>query len=827
MRKLSLLIGTSMALVAFLGLNAQAQAIPPIDLLTNFDVRIDGAGGWHQTGGSVSDAGDVNGDGLADMIVGARYAENSAGLAYVVFGGSAIETVDLAGIGTPGNTEGFRIDGAADSEAGDSVSGAGDINGDGYDDVIVGARVAENNGRWSGSAYIVFGKSGNTDTVELANFGDAGNTEGFRIDGSTHYFAGDSVSGAGDVNGDDIPDVIVGTPGTGNNYREDSGSAHVVFGKSTNETVGLANFGDAGNAEGFRIDGGGSRDRAGYSVSGVGDVNGDDIPDVIVGSHGADNNGRLDSGSAYTVFGKSTTETIDLANFGDPGNTEGFRIDGAVGCNDSQCYFGDQAGWSVSGVGDVNGDDIPDVIVGARWASNNDRFHSGSAYTIFGKSDNTDSVDLANIGTPGNTEGFGMDGAAARDWAGWSVSGAGDVNDDGIPDVIVGANLAINNDRWDSGSAYVVFGKSTVETVDFADIGTPGNTEGFRVDGADVGDQAGSSVSGADDFNADGCPDVIVGAVGADNNDRRVSGSAYIIDGCDAQVPECSPPVIYCNPNRPDCSVGPNDFAIFRADFDTPDSYTVGDPSKLKGGFVACGTENRSAATYEEGGSNTQNVRFDVSMPPGVGFDTGSLPPQGSYMGRLDFNIFTWRGNPQSPAFIPRIPLSLRVAAAGSGGCPQNAEVCLEGRTWDDVRHQGSNWSWITEDGGRYTYTIGEFVSDDYPTSPAGISKVYLTLCSRPGSTEADEPYCPLTSSVNVLTNGSYSAPDCSGGQGPNGIYTVTATRRSGATSTDTAGSRDCVPWILSFRLIDAGKIKPLPPGHERCLTCAVRPGRR
>ena len=195
-------------------------------------------------------------------------------------------------------------------------------------------------------------------------------------------------------------------------------------------------------------------------------------------------------------------------------------------------------------------------------------------------------------------------------------------------------------------------------------------------------------------------------------------------------------------------------------------------------------------------------------------------------MGRLQFNIFTWRGNPQSPAFIPRVPLNLRVAAEGSGDCPPSAEVCLEGTTWDDVRYSGSSWNWISEDGGRYTFTIGEFRSDDYPLSPAGISKVYLTLCTRPGSTNASEPFCSPNSSVEILKNGSYSAPDCNSDQGPNGIYTVTATRRSGATTTETPGSRDCVSWTLGFRWIDVGKVKPRPPSG-RCLTCAFERRRR
>ena len=398
----------------------------------------------------------------------------------------------------------IRIDGAAVGDnAGVSVAGAGDVNGDGRADVIVGGHFAASNGRAnSGSAYVVFGRAA-SGTVDLARLGQGG----FRIDGAAAGdFAGWSVAGAGDLNGDGQADVVVGSRGADNNGRADSGSAYVVFGKATATTVDLAALGQGG----FRIDGAAAGEETGGSVAGGGDLNSDGRADVLVGARFADNNGREYSGSAYVVFGKATPTTVDLAALG-PG---GFRIDGAAA--------DDLAGYSVAGAGDVSGDGRADVLVGARYAGNNGRDFSGSAYIVFGKAAPA-SVDLAAVGQGG----FRIDGAAAGDFAGGAVAGAGDLNGDGRADVLVGARGADNNGRAGSGSAYVVFGKAAPVTVDLAALGRGG----FRIDGAAASDRSGYSLAGAGDPNGDGRTDLLIGAHYARNNARKYSGSAYLVFG--------------------------------------------------------------------------------------------------------------------------------------------------------------------------------------------------------------------------------------------------------------------------------------------------------
>jgi FG-GAP repeat len=201
---------------------------------------------------------------------------------------------------------------------------------------------------------------------------------------------------------------------------------------------------------------------------------------------------------------------VDLASA--PGSV---RIDGAAS--------EDIGGFSVAAAGDVNGDGVADLIVGAPFADNNGRPLSGSAYVVFGGQSPAD-VDLQDLGAAG----FRIDGAASADRAGNSVAAAGDVNGDGRADLIVGAPFANNTGRPDSGSAYVVLGGRNPGDVD---LGSLGPAAGFRIDGAASEDQAGNSVAAAGDVNGDGRADLIVGALGADNNGRPASGSAYVVFG--------------------------------------------------------------------------------------------------------------------------------------------------------------------------------------------------------------------------------------------------------------------------------------------------------
>ena len=306
-------------------------------------------------GYSVSGAGDVNGDGKADLIVGAQRDDNNgedSGSARVFSGsdGSVLYTFN-------GDSEKDRF--------GWSVSGAGDVNGDGKADLIVGAPFDSKNASFGGSARVFSGSDGSV----LYTFD--GESERDQL--------GSAVSDAGDVNGDGMADLLVGVQYDDIN-GENSGGARVYSG---NDGSVLYNFEGVGQSDNF-----------GYAVSNAGDVNEDGIDDFIIGMQST----RSNDGYAQVLSG-SNGSVLHAFN-GDDGS--------------------DRFGIEVSGAGDVNGDGVDDLIVGAPFDDDNGS-NSGSARVFSG----SDGSVLYNF--------YGDRG----DFFGWSASGVGDINEDGIDDFII------------------------------------------------------------------------------------------------------------------------------------------------------------------------------------------------------------------------------------------------------------------------------------------------------------------------------------------------------------------------------------------------------
>ena len=388
-----------------------------------------------QFGWSVSGAGDVNDDGYDDVIIGGPGYSSETGRAFIYYGGDPMDnTVDVTFYGQSG-----------DDYFGYSVSGAGNVNNDDYDDVIVGAP-GRNSAK--GQVYVFFGGDPMDNTADVLLYGQ---------DGDDNF--GKSVSGAGNANNDAFDDVIVGAPGR----DSDKGQVYVFFG------------GDPmNNGADVLLYGGSAGDMFGWSVSDAGNVNGDDYDDIIVGAPK-----RNSVGWAYVYHGGNPMDnTYDQRLYGKSTN--------------------DDFGWSVSGAGDVDNNGLDDVIVGAP-----ERDSKGWAYIFFGGNPMDDVDDLKL---------YGQDDG---DHFGWSVSGVGNVKGDKYDDVVVGAP-GRNSGK---GQAYLYFGGYDMD-----------NTADALMYGQNVGDAFGGSVSGAGDVNADGADDIVVGAPLYETNSNEY-GKAYVYEG--------------------------------------------------------------------------------------------------------------------------------------------------------------------------------------------------------------------------------------------------------------------------------------------------------
>lgn len=449
------------------------------------------------TGLSVSGAGDVNGDGKDDLIIGAVGADPNglidAGSSYVLFGSTSgfAPSIDLA---TLNGINGFTINGiGAGDQLGSSVSGAGDVNGDGFADLSIGAPYADPNGlEDAGQSYVVFGSNKGFPTS--LNVSDLDGNNGFTIN---PIAAGDelggSVSAAGDVNGDGKDDLIIGAFGADPNGLENAGQGYVVFGS----TVGLApslNVSDLDGTNGFAIDGIAEGDNL-SRVSAAGDVNGDGFDDVIIGAFRADPNGNASAGTSYVVFGSPEAFPASFNPSGLNG-TNGFAINGIA--------ESDYSGFSVSSAGDFNGDGIDDLIISAPFAETS----AGQSYIVFGSKEGF-SANI-NLSSLDGINGSVLNGVNPNNYSGNSVSGAGDINGDGVDDLIIGAPYADPNGNTNSGSSYVVFGKVPTKGTEGNDMlnGTFGDDALYGRGGNDI-------IFGGEGVNT---------LLGEDGNDRIYGG---------------------------------------------------------------------------------------------------------------------------------------------------------------------------------------------------------------------------------------------------------------------------------------------------------------
>ncbi|RFO96304.1 hypothetical protein DIC66_13405 [Rhodoferax lacus] len=439
------------------------------------------------TGFIVSGAGDVNGDGRADLLVSSSNANNGAGKAYVVYGKADTNTVNLNSVAQ--GVGGFVMNGAmANESSGFSINNAGDVNGDGLADLIVGASTGQNLSNIPGKAYVVFGK---TDSSPIDLSAVAAGAGGFVIKESVFgNYGGWAVSGAGDVNGDGLADVIV----TSQVAAGSAGASYVVFGKSNTTAIDMSSV--ANGVGGFVITGASAGDISGFSVSIAGDVNGDGLADILMGGPGVNGN----AGASYLVYGKAGTGAINLSSVAN--GVGGFVIKGEMP--------NDNSGNWVRSAGDMNGDGLADMVIGAPHADGG----AGRTYVVYGKTDNA-AINLSAVAA--GTGGFAVIGAA-NDRSGLDASSASDVNGDGLSDLIVGAS---SNDPNSAGSSYVIFGGTQYATT----VDRLGDANANTLTGTSAAE---TFVGGAgnDTITGNGGADVMYGGAG---NDTFVIGASNVI----------------------------------------------------------------------------------------------------------------------------------------------------------------------------------------------------------------------------------------------------------------------------------------------------------
>ena len=432
--------------------------------------------------GDVSSAGDVNGDGLNDMMASYIHQEGTAFIAntYVVYGTTSSNPINVSSLAA---TQGYSVTGTA---IGSDVSNVGDLNGDGLSDLVVTNQAAT-------SAYVLLGQTSTSTT--LAAGAITLSYTGAPSGGATNSYT--KASGVGDVNGDGLADLLVSVANTTASY--------VVFGKTNFGSVTLNT-----QTAGFTIT---NTANSILNVSAVGDVNGDGLADVLVEDPNVLVSGST-VGRSYVVFGKTTTTVVNLSTLTAGTSTLGFVINGG--------------GYSVASAGDFNGDGLADMIIGGG---------GYEAYVLFGKT-STAVVELSNIANGvGGIKIFNNAGNFSK-----SISYGGDLNGDGYADLIVGAPTAnatnplptyagtLNTFRTNEGKVYIIYGGSQYIS---GAVATGTGTSANEYVAGTVGTDTLVGGGGVDTFSAGKGDDIIVLQASdvANLANNSVSSSKSWVDG--------------------------------------------------------------------------------------------------------------------------------------------------------------------------------------------------------------------------------------------------------------------------------------------------------
>jgi hypothetical protein len=380
----------------------------------------------------------------------------------------------------------LTVNGVASGDLSGVSLAVGDLNGDGKDDLVIGAyqfdRPAE-----AGVVYVVFGAVG-SGTLELSTGADIiisgvdpGDLAGYEV-------------GVGDLNNDGFQDLVVGAANADPGGRSAAGEVYVLFGPLAAGTVNLATDAD------IKVNGVDAGDQAGVGVLSL-DLDQDGAQDLVIGAQNADPGGRSRAGETYVMFGPLGAGTLELSTDAD------LIINGIDPL--------DFSGIGLGG-GDLNQDGFKDLVIGASNAGPGGRFEAGETYVLFGPLG-------AGVVELSSEADITFNGIAAQDASGSDVT-VGDVNEDGADDVLIGATLAAPGGRSRAGETYVLYGPFGAGTYELSARANE------TLNGVSADDRAGRGIA-VGDVNGDQTNDIIVGAQYADPIGRPDAGQAYVLTG--------------------------------------------------------------------------------------------------------------------------------------------------------------------------------------------------------------------------------------------------------------------------------------------------------
>ncbi len=517
----------AIGLAITLGLGAAPQSAEAIQVVSLSEVdgvsgfRINGVDNRQFAGFPLSAIGDINGDGLDDISIGAYFTANGTGSGFVLFGRAngdpfpaVVSLSDLDG------SDGFRINGAAELDRTTySMHAAGDLNGDNMADLIIGAPKADNNGLIdSGSAYVVFGRSAANPFPAVLSVNDISGATGFRIDGAAADDRfGHGVTTVGDFNGDNIEDVIISALQADPQMRTDAGTAYIIYGKTT-PFADVSNISALTPATGLVLHGVTADDKTGRDSAALGDINGDGMDDVIIGAF----NALTAGGISHVVFGDSTPPMSGVLDLATLDGSNGFTLVPGTLNGTSR---------NVAGGFDINQDGRNDLGISG-WLT--PPMETGSATVLYGQPSSFSFPASIDMSALDGMNGFNLLGDAPNARFGYAIDGAGDINGDGIDDLIVSA-YQTEEERTEPARYYLIFGQAGVAPFNASvPIASLADGSAVRFDLPEVADGGGVAVSPAGDINDDGFDDLVVGSwLSTPDGGELGAGSAFVIYGGD------------------------------------------------------------------------------------------------------------------------------------------------------------------------------------------------------------------------------------------------------------------------------------------------------